>query len=242
MDRPLLRGSARFGPYADGVHYAVNLLDAKSLINSWGLIGLLIIIFAETGLLIGFFLPGDTLLFLAGAVTVASADYKNLSLPAVMIGTAVAAIIGAQVGWLIGRTAGPRIFDRPQSKLFNPHNVERTNKLLNRFHYSFAIVFSRFIPVVRTFINPACGITRVPGRVFFVYNVIGGILWTQLIVLLGRALGPKVHIDKYILPIVAVIAVISIAGVFWEAHKGSKRVAAANASAPAAEKSVSERH
>ncbi len=216
----------------------MNLLDAKSLINSWGLIGLLLIIFAETGLLIGFFLPGDTLLFLAGAVTVKSADYEHLSLPSVMIGTAVAAVIGAQVGWLIGNKAGPRIFDRPQSKLFNPHNVDRTNRLLNRFHYSFAIVFSRFIPVVRTFINPACGVTQVPGRKFFVWNLVGGILWTQLIVLLGRALGPKVHIDKYILPIVAVIAVISIAGVFWEARKGGKR----NAAAAASRDSVTDQH
>jgi membrane-associated protein len=148
-----------------------------------------------------------------------------------MIGTAVAAIIGAQVGWLIGKTAGPRIFDRPRSKLFDPHNVARANKLLERFHYSFAIIFSRFIPVVRTFINPLCGVTQVPGRAFFVWNVVGGILWTELIVLLGRALGPKVHIDKYILPIVAAIAVVSILGLVIESRRGAKRQKAAAARA-----------
>jgi membrane-associated protein len=215
------------------VHVAVNLLDAKSVINSWGLIGLLFILFAETGLLIGFFLPGDTLLFLAGAVTVKTADPSapHLNLAAVMIGTAVAAIIGAQVGWLIGKTAGPRLFDRPRSRLFDPHNVARANKLLERFHYSFAIIFSRFIPVVRTFINPLCGVTQVPGRAFFVWNAVGGILWCELIVLLGRALGPKVHIEKYILPIVGGIAVVSIVGVIFEARRGGKRQRAAAAAA-----------
>jgi membrane-associated protein len=235
-------GCAGIAPYADGVYDALNLLDAKSLINDGGFAVLLAIIFAETGLLIGFFLPGDTLLFLAGAVTVSSPGYSHLNLAEVMIGTAVAAIVGAQVGWLIGKMAGPRIFDRPQSKLFNPHNVERTNRLLNRFHYSFAIIFARFIPVVRTFINPACGVTNVPGRVFFLYNVIGGVIWTQLIVLLGRALGPKVHIDKYVLPIVAAIAVISIAGVFWEARKGAKRNAEAAAGAQTRAESVPDQH
>ncbi|HEX4017663.1 MAG TPA: DedA family protein [Frankiaceae bacterium] len=215
------------------MHLAVNLLDSKSLISSWGLVGLLAIIFAETGLLIGFFLPGDTLLFLAGAVTVAHSD-PHLPLAGVMIGTALASIIGAQVGWLIGAKAGPKIFDRPRSRLFDPHNVARAHSLLDRFHYGLAIVVSRFVPVVRTFINPVCGVAEIPARAFLVWNIIGGILWTQLIVLLGRALGPKVHIDKYILPIVAVIIVISVVGILLEARKGGKRLKAADAEAAAA--------
>ncbi len=209
----------------------MNLLDTHSLIDSWGLIGVMAIIFAETGLLIGFFLPGDTLLFLAGALTVATAGEKHLSLAAVMIGTAVAAVAGAQVGWLIGRRTGPLLFDKPRSRLFNPHNVERAHNLLERYHYGFAIVLARFIPVVRTFMNPACGVAEIPGRTFFKWNLVGGILWTQLIVLLGRALGPTVHIDKYILPVIAAIAVISIAGIAWEAHRGGKRIKAADAEA-----------
>ena len=201
---------------------AVNLLDTHSVISSWGVWGLCLFIVAETGLLIGFFLPGDTLLFLAGALTVSTAD-PHVSLIPLMIGTAVASIVGAQLGWFIGAKAGPVLFDKPQSKLFNPHNVGRANKLLNRFHYSLAIVLSRFIPVVRTFINPACGVAGIPGRNFLVWNVVGGVLWTQLLVVLGRELGPSVHIDKYILPIVAVVAVMSIGAVLYEARRGGQR-------------------
>jgi membrane-associated protein len=215
------------------VHLAVNLLDSKSLISSWGLAGLLAIIFAETGLLIGFFLPGDTLLFLAGAVTVAGSN-PHLPLAGVLIGTALASILGAQVGWLIGAKAGPKIFDRPRSRLFDPHNVARAHRLLERFHYSIAIVVSRFVPVVRTFINPVCGVAEISARAFLVWNIVGGILWTQLIVLLGRALGPKVHIDKYILPIVGGIIVLSAIGVLLEARKGGKRLKAADAEAAGA--------
>lgn len=210
------------------MYLALNPLDAHDLIGSWGLVGLLLIIFAETGLLIGFFLPGDTLLFLAGTLTVAGSK-DHLSLPAVMIGVAVAAVIGAQVGWFIGWKAGPRIFDRPRSRLFNPHNVARAHRLLERFHYSIAIVLSRFIPVVRTFVNPVCGVAQISGRAFFLWNLVGGILWTQLLVLLGRALGPSVHIDKYILPIVAGVAVLSIAGVLIEARRGGQRQTLADA-------------
>jgi membrane-associated protein len=216
------------------VHLAVNLLDSKSLISSWGLAGLLAIIFAETGLLIGFFLPGDTLLFLAGAVTVAGSD-PHLPLAGVLIGTALASIVGAQVGWLIGAKAGPKIFDRPRSRLFDPHNVARAHRLLERFHYSVAIVVSRFVPVVRTFINPVCGVAEISARAFLVWNIVGGILWTQLVVLLGRALGPKVHIDKYILPIVGGIIVLSVVGILLEARKGGKRLKAADAEAASAE-------
>jgi membrane-associated protein len=219
---------------------AFSPLDSHALIHSWGLWGLLLFIFAETGLLIGFFLPGDTLLFLAGALTVSSGgDAKELSLPALLIGAAVAAVVGAQVGWFIGWKAGPRIFDRPRSKLFNPHNVARANKLLARFHYSFAIVLSRFIPVVRTFINPVCGVAQISGRAFFLWNLIGGVVWTTLLILLGRALGPSVHIDKYILPIVAVVAVASIAGVLIEARRGGQRQKLADAQAAGAGTSTS---
>ncbi len=214
------------------MHLAVNLLDTHSVIRSWGVVGLCLFIFAETGLLIGFFLPGDTLLFLAGALTVSGSD-PHVPLGSLMIGTAIAAILGAQLGWLIGAKAGPVLFDRPQSKLFNPHNVARAHGLLERFHYGVAIVLSRFIPVVRTFINPVCGVAQIPGRKFLFWNVIGGVLWTQLLILLGRALGPAVHIDKYILPIVAAVAVLSIAGVLWEARRGGQRNKAEAAKAEA---------
>jgi membrane-associated protein len=229
--RRAAQSADRLSPYPGGVQHIVAFspLDSHALIHSWGLWGLLLFIFAETGLLIGFFLPGDTLLFLAGALTVGSG--KQLSLPSLLIGAAVAAVVGAQVGWFIGWKAGPRIFDRPRSRLFNPHNVARAHKLLERFHYSFAIVLSRFIPVVRTFINPVCGVAQISARAFFLWNLIGGILWTVLLILLGRALGPSVHIDKYILPIVAVVAVVSIAGVLIEARRGGQRQKLADAAA-----------
>jgi membrane-associated protein len=232
MSRGLARRNRQHAvaAYPGTVYLAVNLLDANSLIGSWGLAGLIFIIFAETGLLIGFFLPGDTLLFLAGASTVADAKY-HISLAGLLLGAAVASVLGAQAGWLIGAKAGPVLFDRPRSRLFDPHNVARARRLLERFHYSFAIVLSRFIPIVRTFINPVCGVAQISGRAFFVWNLIGGILWTQLIVLLGRALGPSVHIDRYILPIVGGIAVLSVAGVLLEARRGGQRRKLADAAA-----------
>jgi membrane-associated protein len=221
---------------------AVNVLDAKDLIASWGTVGLILIIFAETGLLFGFFFPGDTVLFLAGAFAASSkAGDPHISLGPLLVGVAIAAILGAQVGYLIGRKAGPVFFDRPRSRLFNPKNVERASEVLHRYGEWKAIFLARFIPVVRTFMNPVCGVAQVPVKVFTMWNIIGGLVWTIGVTLLGYALGSSINIDKYIIPITLVIVLLSVIPIVLEARKSRARTAAAIASAEAGSARTSER-
>lgn len=211
---------------------AVNVLDAKDLIASWGTVGLVLIIFAETGLLFGFFFPGDTVLFLAGAFAASSkAGDPHISLGPLLVGVAIAAIAGAQVGYLIGRKAGPVLFDRPRSRFFNPKNVDRAHEVLHRYGEWKAIFLARFIPVVRTFMNPVCGVAEVPVRIFTIWNVIGGLVWTIGVTMLGYALGSKISIDKYIIPITLVIVVLSVIPILLEARKNRIRAAVAAANA-----------
>lgn len=192
-------------------HLALNPLDAKSLIEAFGTLGLFAIVFAETGLLIGFFLPGDSLLFTAGVLCAESASSRvHLNLGLVLPGVAIAAIAGAQVGYLIGRRAGPVIFDRPQSRLFNPANVRKAEAYFERFGAAKAVVLARFVPVVRTFLNPVAGALRMPARAFALWNVVGGVVWAVGVTLIGYTLGSSIQgIDTYLLPIIAVILVVS---------------------------------
>jgi len=214
---------------------AVNVLDAKDLIASWGTVGLILIIFAETGLLFGFFFPGDTVLFLAGAFAATrNPGDPHISLGPLLVGVAIAAIVGAQVGYLIGRKAGPLFFDRPKSRLFNPKNVDKAHEVLHRYGEWKAIFLARFIPVVRTFMNPVCGVAQVPVRVFTIWNIIGGLVWTIGVTMLGYALGSSIPIDKYIIPITLGIVVLSVIPIVLETRKNRARTAAAAAQAAAA--------
>ncbi|WP_131774066.1 DedA family protein, partial [Protofrankia symbiont of Coriaria myrtifolia] len=158
---------------------AVNVFDPASLTSSFGLVGLILIVFAETGLLVGFFLPGDSLLFFAGAysATTATADHPRFHIGQVLPGVIAAALLGAQTGYLIGRRAGVNLFDRPDSRLFKRDNVERANAFLDRYGYEKPIILACFVPVVRTFMNPAAGVVGVPARTFTVYNIVGGLVW-----------------------------------------------------------------
>jgi membrane-associated protein len=206
------------------VHLAVNFLSATSLIQAFGTIGILAIIFAETGLLIGFFMPGDTLLFTAGVLTVpALASGYYLSLPALLIGAPVAAIAGAQLGHYIGAQAGPRLFSQPNSRFFRAEYLQRAEHHFRRYGEGKAVVIARFIPIIRTFLNPVAGALAMPARRFLLWNVIGGVLWTESVLLIGHFLGQQLgkafNIDKYILPIVVVIALVSLLPVVLEMRK-----------------------
>lgn len=195
---------------------ALNPLHAEDLIATLGLIGVLVIVFAETGLLIGFFLPGDSLLFTAGLF----AARGDLSLTALLIGTPIAAIVGAQVGYAIGRASGPRLFNRPDSRFFRHEYVERARHHLERFGAAKAIVLARFIPIVRTVLNPVAGVLQLPARTFALWNVLGGLVWTISITLLGYWAGSKIpSIDKYLLPVVALIVVASAVPVVLEVRR-----------------------
>jgi membrane-associated protein len=183
-------------------------IDPQQLIRSFGTIGLFAIIFAESGLLIGFFLPGDSLLFTAGLF----ASRGDLNFAVVLVGCFLAAVAGDQVGYAFGRRAGPSIFNRPNSRLFRQEHVRRADEFFET-HGAKTILLARFVPVVRTFAPILAGVGSMRYRTFVVYNVIGGLLWAVGVTTLGYVLGDQIgadNIDKYLLPIIFVIIVISV--------------------------------
>lgn len=190
---------------------AVNLLDAQSLLATFGVLGIAVVMFAETGLLVGFFLPGDSLLFTAGLLCAGSADKAaTLSLPWVLTASVAGALAGAQVGYLIGRRAGGAVLARSRSKRLR-EGAERAQELLERYGHAKAIVLARFVPVVRTVLNPLAGALNIPARVFTLWQVAGGLVWTVGLVLAGYALGSSIpNVDRYLLPIVALIVGVSL--------------------------------
>lgn len=209
---------------------SLNPLDAKGLLTTFGVIGVWLIMFMETGLMIGFFFPGDSLLFLAGvASSPAAGDLlgTQLSLPLLLVGAPVCAIAGAQLGHLLGARYGRRMFDRPNSRIFKQEYVEKAEHYFAKFGPAKAVVLARFIPIVRTFLNPVAGVVGMPARQFFVWNVVGGVLWTDGIVFGGWALAKKIRdlippekIDTYLLPAVLVIVLISAMPIFIEIFRG----------------------
>ncbi|MFC4066121.1 DedA family protein [Actinoplanes subglobosus] len=206
---------------------ALNPLDPKDLLSAFGLPGVLAILFAETGLLVGFFFPGDSLLFLAG---VAASEVANsifgegaqLSIVGLLIGAPVCAIVGAQLGHWLGARYGRRMFDKPESKLFKKEYVEKAEYYFEKFGPAKAVVLARFIPIVRTFLNPVAGTLGMPAKQFFLWNVVGAILWTDGIILIGYLLAEQIYaaigdkIDRYILPVVVLIVLISVLPILIE--------------------------
>ena len=183
-------------------------MSPRHLIETFGTIGVLAIIFAESGLLIGFFLPGDSLLFTAGLFSAPGAAV-HLNLAAVTVGCFFAAVAGAQTGYEIGRRAGPRLFNRPDSRLFRRAHVERAEAFFER-NGAKTILLCRFVPVVRTFATVIAGVAKMDA-------------WT----LLGYALGKSIHnVDRYLLPIIGVIVVVSFVPVGLELLRARRRAAA----------------
>ena len=193
-------------------------MHPESLIETFGTLGIFAIVFAESGLLIGFFLPGDSLLFTAGLL--ASRGFSNIAL--LMVGCAASAIIGDQVGYLIGRRAGPALFRRPDSRFFHQKNVERARKYFDE-HGSKTIILARFVPVVRTFAPMVAGVAEMDYRRFVTFNVIGGVLWGAGVTLLGYLLGSTIHdIDRWLLPIIGLVVAVSFVPVIREVLKARR--------------------
>ncbi|MEU9971750.1 DedA family protein [Streptomyces sp. NPDC051014] len=190
---------------------AVNVLDARSLLAAFGVLGVGVVLFAETGLLVGFFLPGDSLLFTAGLLCTGSADHGlKLSLGPLLVSAAVGALAGSQCGYLLGRRAGGALLARSRSARLH-EGARRAEELLERYGHAKAIVLARFVPVVRTVLNPMAGALRVPVRTFTVWQTAGGLLWALGLTLAGYALGSSVpNVDRYLLPMVAVIVALSL--------------------------------
>ncbi len=198
-------------------------LDPKEILNDlspYGEIGLMLIIFAETGLLVGFFLPGDSLLFTAGIL----ANQGKLNLAAILVGCFAAAVIGDQVGFTIGQKTGPRLLRREDSRFFKREFIDRTEDFFDQ-HGAKTIVLARFVPIVRTFAPVVAGIGKMSRRTFFSFNIIGGFVWVFGVTLAGYALADVIgdSIDKYLYPLIAAIIIISLIPPFLEWRKAKKQ-------------------
>ena len=207
----------------------MNLFDAHSIVTDLGLIGILFILFAETGLLIGLAFPGDSLLFIAGiaASATGAALLNGNQLPTLelFILAPIAAITGSFVGRWFGEKYGRKLFDRPDGRFFTQARVVQTEKWLAKYGIGKALLLARFIPFVRTLINPVVGIIGIPTKVFIFWNVLGAIVWTDGILLLGYLLGEKIEgsIDKYLLPIIGLIIALSLLPILFEFYRERKR-------------------
>jgi membrane-associated protein len=207
------------------MNIAANLFDAHSIVGDLGLVGVLAIIIAETGLLIGLAFPGDSLLFIAGiAASSAGAEIlggASLSPVGIFIGAPLAAIVGSQIGHFFGAKYGRKLFDRPNGRFFTQDRVVQTEKWLTKYGVGKALILARFIPFVRTLINPMVGVIGYPARKFFFWNVIGAVIWTELVLGAGYILGNKISgsIDRYLLPIIALIVIASVIPVAIEVLK-----------------------
>ncbi|MCU0266928.1 MAG: VTT domain-containing protein [Actinomycetia bacterium] len=194
-------------------------LDPQVLLEALGafaLIGVLAIVFAECGLLIGFFLPGDSLLFAAGLLV--ATGFIDTPIAVVCVLISVAAILGNVSGYWIGYRFGPALFQRPDSRLFKQEYVERTREFFDRYGGR-AIVLARFVPIVRTFITAMAGTARMPFRPYLLWSVVGGILWGTGVTLLGYWLGNVQFVEDNIELILIGFVILSVVPIFVELRR-----------------------
>ena len=206
----------------------MNPLDAKEIVATLGTLGVLATLFIETGLLVGLLLPGDSLLFVAGIAASGTAKEifgNQLSYTQLLIWAPIAATVGSQCGHWLGAKYGRPFFDRPNSRFFNQERVANTEHWLMKYCLGKALILSHFIPFVRTLINPLCGIIGIPAKKFFIWNIIGSYIWTVSLISAGYLLGERLEgsVDKYLLPIVALIIALSLAPIVIEFLKDKKR-------------------
>ncbi|UIE36341.1 DedA family protein [Leptodesmis sichuanensis] len=192
--------------------------DLLQIIKTFGYLGVWGIVFAESGLLVGFFLPGDSLLFTAGFV--ASQGFLNIAL--LVLGAFICAVLGDNVGYVTGHKFGRRLFRREDSWMFHKKHLVSAQNFYDK-HGKKAIVLARFMPIVRTFAPIVAGIGAMKYSTFVAYNVIGGLIWTAGVTLLGYYLGQVIpDVDKYLLPIILVIVVVSIAPTIFHLYQDRK--------------------
>jgi membrane-associated protein len=198
------------------------LLDVNHIIQTGGLLAILLIIFAETGLLLGFFLPGDTLLIAAGIF----ASQNKLPLAPLLILTPIAAMLGYQMAYKIGEQAGPRLFHRDDGVLFRAEYIERTEDFIKR-HGGKSILLARFVVIVRTVVPLVAGVGKMAKKKFLVYNIIGSIAWTTSVILAAYWLGHKIpNLDKYLILLVVIAMVLTTGGGLIEIMRTKSRRAA----------------
>jgi len=195
-------------------------LDPLAIIKAVGLLGVLLIVFAESGLFFGFFFPGDSLLFTAGFL----ASQGFISSTWLFIGAFVAAVLGDSVGYAFGKKIGPKIFTKENSFFFNKKHIERSEHFYEKYGKK-TIILARFIPIVRTFAPILAGVGNMSYRTFISYNIIGGFIWSIGITALGFALGAVVpNADSYITPLVVLIIIVSLIPPVNEYMKARRKI------------------
>lgn len=195
-----------------------------SWLGPWALVGLALIVFAECGLLLGFFLPGDSLLFTAGLFV--ASDMIKAPLWLVCLILVVAALAGNACGYYIGRAAGPAIFDKPESRLFKPAHVAKTQEFFDKYGNR-AIVLARFVPIVRTFITVMAGVGRMEPKRYLTYSLIGGVLWAAGVTVLGFWLGQFQFVRTNIELILILIVALSLLPIVVEVIRARRKGGAA---------------
>ncbi|MDP3661389.1 MAG: VTT domain-containing protein [bacterium] len=196
----------------------IDFLNPTFLITSVGILGVFAIVFAESGLFFGFFLPGDSLLFTAGLL----ASLGHFNIFALWLGCTLAAILGDSVGYAFGKKVGPKIFTREDSLFFHKKHIERTQEFYARYGKK-TVVLARFVPIVRTFAPILAGVGNMEYRVFLAYNIVGGALWTTLLIFLGFFLGMFIpNPDRYLMPLIFLIIFISFLPIIREWWKRKK--------------------
>ena len=201
-----------------------DLLNPEAIVTSLGTIGVIITLFVETGLLIGLVLPGDSLLFVAGLAAGTDALGFQLSLTTLLIFCPIAAFIGSELGYFIGARYGRALFNRPDGRIFNQERVRYAEDWFNRYGPGKAIIFGRYIPIVRTLMSPLAGILKMDQKKFTFWNGLSAVIWTSSILIIGYLLGERVSgsVDKYLLPIVACLILISMIPILRELLKKKK--------------------
>ncbi len=197
-------------------------LDPSTLLANLGLIGVLGAVFAETGLLVGFFLPGDSLLFTAGLFAAQPEPFAPLWV--LLLAVPVAAVVGDQVGYVIGRRTGPALFSRPDSRLFKQRYVTQAHDFFDR-HGARTVLLARFVPVLRTFVPVLAGVSGMDYRKFVTYNVVGGVAWGVVVVSLGYLLGGISFVRDHVEVILLVIVAVSLVPVALELLRARRRTA-----------------
>ena len=183
----------------------LSFLNPHTLITLVGVVGVIAVIFAETGLFVGFFLPGDSLLFTAGFL----ASQHQISFAWLLIGTFLAAVIGDTVGYAFGKKVGPAIFTKEDSVFFDKKHIARAQHFYERYGKK-TIILARFIPIIRTFAPIVAGIGNMTYKTFISFNIIGGLAWTELMLWLGFGFGSIIpNPDRYVIPAVIVIIIVS---------------------------------
>ncbi len=200
------------------IHDLFNMLDPMTIIKTLGLIGVFCIVYAESGLFFGFFLPGDSLLFTAGFL--ASQNYLDINI--LVWGSFICAVLGDSTGYWFGRKVGPKIFCKEDSFFFHKKHIERAQNFYNKYGNK-TIFLARFVPIVRTFAPILAGVGQMKYKNFLTYNIVGGFALCFGMIYAGYFLGQMIpNVDKYILPIILVIIIISFLPIISEVWKSRK--------------------